>query len=285
MKVLLTGAHGQLGRCFQDRLPAGWQILATDSDSLDITDAIQVARAVEEFQPDLIVNAAAYTAVDKAESNVELATLINVAGPENLARAAIAVKARFIHVSTDYVFDGASPIPYTETDTPHPLGVYGSTKLDGEIAVLRVCPQAIIIRTAWVFSEYGSNFVKTMLRLSRERASLSVVDDQQGCPTYAGDIALAIIQLYSQHAVGGIYHFCGDRQVTWREFTDEIIATAVRLNLIDRRPAVTSISTDQYPTAAKRPRFSTLSCDKIARYGIRPSDWAEALNTYMTKIA
>ncbi len=285
MKVLLTGAHGQLGRCFQDRLPTGWHILATDNDSLDITDAGQVDRTVEEFQPDLIVNAAAYTAVDKAESDTEVAARINVAGPKNLARAANGANARFIHVSTDYVFDGASPLPYVETDRPHPLGVYGSTKLEGEIAVQQICPQAIIIRTAWVFSEYGNNFVKTMLRLSRERDCLSIVDDQRGCPTYAGDIALAMIQLYQQKAAGGIYHFCGDREVSWKEFTDEIIATAVRLNLISRSPAVAGIGTDQYPTAAQRPRYSTLSCEKIACYGIHPSDWARVLSTCMAKIA
>lgn len=185
MKVLLTGSKGQLGSCFQDRLPAGWEIWATDSDVLDITDLNAVRVAVTNFQPNIIVNAAAYTAVDKAETEHELATLINKVGPENLAVAANEVGARLVHVSTDYVFDGTASTPYIETDVTNPLGMYGLTKLDGEIAVAAVQPEAIIIRTAWVFSEYGNNFVKTMLRLAKERDTLSIVADQRGCPTYA----------------------------------------------------------------------------------------------------
>ncbi|NDL62312.1 dTDP-4-dehydrorhamnose reductase [Acerihabitans arboris] len=285
MKVLLTGANGQLGRCFQDRVPAGWQVMATDSDTLDITDASAVDRVAAAFQPGLVVNAAAYTAVDKAESDAARAALINAGGPANLARAAKRAHAGFIHISTDYVFDGTSKTPYVETDATHPLGVYGATKLDGEIAVMREYPQSIIIRTAWVFSEYGNNFVKTMLRLGRERAALSIVDDQRGCPTYAGDIAQAIIDMTIAGADGGIYHFCGDREVSWKEFTDEIMTTAARLDLLDALPIVKGIGTDQYPTAAQRPGHSTLSCAKIARYGIRPSDWAAALNSCMAKIA
>lgn len=285
MKVLLTGANGQLGRCFQDRLPPDWQIMATDTASLDITDAHWVDQVVADFQPDLIVNAAAYTAVDKAESDAVRAALINAVGPENLARAAKQVHARFIHVSTDYVFDGTSSTPYVETDNTHPLGVYGATKLEGEIAVMEVYPQSIIIRTAWVFSEYGNNFVKTMLRLARERDTLSIVDDQRGSPTYAGDIAQAIIDIATVDDARGIYHFCGDREVSWKVFTDEIISAAARLNLLKSLPVVTGISTDQYPTAARRPKHSTLSCAKIARYGIRPSNWVGALNDCMVKIA
>ncbi len=283
MKVLLTGANGQLGRCFQDRVPTDWQIVATDSDSLDITDFQQVKETVDRFHPDLIVNAAAYTAVDKAEVETELARLINVVGPENLAKAAKRINAGFVHVSTDYVFDGSSSLPYKETDATHPISVYGATKLEGEMALQRVYPQAIIIRTAWVFSEYGNNFVKTILRLARERESLNIVDDQRGCPTYAGDIAQAIIQLYCKNA-SGIYHFCGDREVSWKEFTDEIIVTADTLKLISHRPIIKGISTADYPTAAQRPSYSTLCCKKINSYGINPSDWASALNFCIRKL-
>jgi len=285
MKVLLTGANGQLGRCFQDRAPENWQIMATDSDSLDITDALQVEKAVAQFHPDLIVNAAAYTAVDKAESEVELAQRINAQGPKNLAIAAKSINAGFVHVSTDYVFDGTSTTPYKETDPTHPLSVYGVTKLEGEVAVQQAYPQALIIRTAWVFSEYGNNFVKTMLRLSRERENLSIVDDQRGCPTYAGDIAQAIIQLYLSKAEGGIYHFCGDHEVSWKEFTDQIVETAETLKLISRRPMIKGICTTEYPTPAHRPTYSTLSCQKIGLYGISPSDWVSALNFCIKKIA
>ncbi|OOC13809.1 dTDP-4-dehydrorhamnose reductase [Dickeya dadantii] len=284
MKVLLTGANGQLGRCFQDRLPDGWSVLATDTDSLDITDEAQVQATVKSWQPDAIVNAAAYTAVDKAESEPALAARINVAGPEYLARAARQLGARFIHVSTDYVFDGTSTRPYSETDATHPLGVYGQTKLDGERAVLKVNPAAQIVRTAWVFSEYGNNFVKTMLRLGRERDTLGVVADQRGCPTYAGDIASAIITLLQQQADAGLYHFCGDEEVSWHDFASAIFAIAGEQQVLTRAPVINAITTEQYPTPAARPAYSTLDCDKIARFGIQPSAWREALGVIIPKL-
>ncbi|MEI7186245.1 dTDP-4-dehydrorhamnose reductase [Dickeya dianthicola] len=284
MKVLLTGANGQLGRCFQDRLPEGWSLLATDADALDITDEAQVLTTVKSWQPDAIVNAAAYTAVDKAESEPALAARINVAGPEYLARAARQLGARFIHVSTDYVFDGTATRPYSETDATHPLGVYGQTKLDGERAVLKVNPAAQIVRTAWVFSEYGNNFVKTMLRLGRERDSLGVVADQRGCPTYAGDIADAIINLLQQQADAGLYHFCGDEEVSWHEFAGATFTLACEQQLLVRAPVVNAITTEQYPTPAARPAYSTLDCAKIARLGIRPSAWREALGVIIPKL-
>jgi len=284
MKVLLTGAHGQLGRCLLDRVPAGWEMLAADIDSLDITNAGQLGDVVAEFRPELIINAAAYTAVDKAETDAERARLINVLGPENLAKAAKSVSARFVHVSTDYVFDGTSSKPYIETDDTHPLGVYGATKLDGEIAVLHINPEALIIRTAWVFSEYGNNFLKTMLRLAREKNIINVVDDQRGCPTYAGDIAQTIITLAGVQEASGVYHFCGNKEVSWKEFTDCIVSKAKSLNLISRCPIVKGISTDQYPTASQRPKYSTLSCQKISRFGIQPSDWSAALTACLPRI-
>lgn len=284
MKVLLTGANGQLGRCFQDRLPDGWSVLATDTDSLDITDEAQVQATVKSWQPDAIVNAAAYTAVDKAESEPELAARINVAGPEYLARAARQLGARFIHVSTDYVFDGTATRPYSETDATHPLGVYGQTKLDGERAVLKVNPAAQIVRTAWVFSEYGNNFVKTMLRLGRDRDTLGVVADQRGCPTYAGDIADAIISLLQQQADAGLYHFCGDEEVSWHDFAGAIFTIAGEQQLLTRTPVVNAITTEQYPTPAARPAYSTLDCGKIARLGIQPSAWREALGVIIPKL-
>lgn len=284
MKVLLTGSKGQLGRCFQDRLPAGWEILATDTDELDITDLNVVKAVVEKYQPNIIVNAAAYTAVDKAETEPELAALINVTGPKNLALAANDVGARLVHVSTDYVFDGTSTTPYIETDVTNPLGVYGQTKLDGEIAVSAVQPEAIIIRTAWVFSEYGNNFVKTMLRLAKERDTLSIVSDQRGCPTYAGDIAQAIIDLVEKNAEGGVYHFCGDKQVSWNEFADDIFSKAILLKKIANLPIVNPIPSQQYPTPAKRPAFSTLNTHKIEMIKIKASDWQHALLDVLVKI-
>lgn len=278
MKVLLTGSNGQLGRCFQDRLPVGWQLWATDSDVLDITDFSAVTKAVEEFKPNIIVNAAAYTAVDKAETEYQLACLINKTGPENLALAANDIGARLVHVSTDYVFDGAATDPYTETDVTNPLSVYGQTKLDGEIAVATVQPEAIIIRTAWVFSEYGNNFVKTMLRLAKERDVLNIVADQRGCPTYAGDIAQAIITLTQASATGGVYHFCGDKEVAWNEFAKVIFSTALKNGRLHSIPLINSIKTADYYTAAVRPTYSSLSCEKISQFGIQASDWESALS-------
>lgn len=278
MKVLLTGSKGQLGNCFQDRLPEGWQILATDSDVLDITDHFAVNIAVEEFRPDVIVNAAAYTAVDKAENDRELAERINVLGPKNLAAAAKRVGARFVHVSTDYVFDGKATAPYIETDATNPLGVYGQTKLDGEIAASSELPDTIIIRTAWVFSEYGNNFVKTMLRLVKDRDTLGIVADQRGCPTYAGDIAQAIITLIEENIEGGIYHYCGDKECSWYDFAETIFNIAFEQAKISQRPILNAINTADYPTLAKRPSYSSLNNSKIERYEVSPSNWVQALN-------
>lgn len=278
MKVLLTGANGQLGRCFQDRLPADWQILATDFAELDITDLAQVTATVSAFKPDAIVNAAAYTAVDKAESEVELAERINAAGPANLANVAAQHGIRLVHVSTDYVFDGNANTPYTEESPTNPLSVYGVTKLAGERAVNAVAPDAIIVRTAWVFSEYGNNFVKTMLRLGKDRDALSIVDDQRGCPTYAGDIANAIILLLKQQAAGGIYHYAGDKEVSWFEFAQAIFTVAVQKAVLSKAPTLTPITTAQYPTPAHRPAYSTLAGEKIKGLGIALSDWQGALN-------
>ncbi|WP_413725041.1 dTDP-4-dehydrorhamnose reductase [Sodalis sp. RH16] len=281
MKILLTGANGQLGRCFQDCIPIGWNILATDSNKLDITSREQVQTVVETFQPDVIVNAAAYTAVDKAESEPEIASLVNKIGPQNLALEAKKVGSRFVHVSTDYVFDGRAIMPYVETDETNPLSVYGKTKLDGEIAVSNILQDAIIIRTAWVFSEYGNNFVKTMLRLGKERDELSVVCDQRGCPTYAGDIAQAIIGLLRQDAGGGIYHFSGGKEMTWSEFAEKIFKVAIETGKLDNAPLVKKITTEQYPTAAHRPAYSSLSNLKISAF-VSPSNWKEVLRKVIT---
>lgn len=277
MKILLTGADGQLGRCFQDRLPAGWEILATDTAELDITDLARVEEVVKDLQPDAIVNAAAYTAVDKAESEPELAEKINAMGPENLAIVANKQGIRLVHVSTDYVFDGNATEPYSEDSATNPLSVYGKTKLAGEQAVAKASPEAIIVRTAWVFSEYGNNFVKTMLRLAKERDALGIVADQRGCPTYAGDLAQAIISLLEKNVEGGIYHYCGDKEVSWYEFAQEIFAVATQKAVLSKAPALTSITTAQYPTPAHRPPYSTLAGEKTKALGIVLSDWKRAL--------
>lgn len=281
MRILLTGANGQLGRCFQDRLPAEWEVLATDTAELDITDLQQVETTIAHYKPDAIVNAAAYTAVDKAESEPELAEKINVTGPENLAIVAHKQGIRLVHVSTDYVFDGNATEPYSEESATNPLSVYGKTKLAGEKAVTQAASEAIIVRTAWVFSEYGNNFVKTMLRLAKERDALSIVADQRGCPTYAGDLAQAIISLLEKNAKGGIYHYCGDEEVSWYEFAQAIFSAAVQKALLSKTPTLTPITTAQYPTLAHRPIYSTLRCEKTQCLGIKLSDWNKTLGVVL----
>lgn len=283
MKILLTGSNGQLGLCFQDRIPEGWTLQATDSEELDITDRNKVFSSVRDYRPDVIVNAAAYTAVDKAETNAGMAALVNAVGPENLAIAAKEIGAMFFHISTDYVFDGTSKTPYLETDKTNPLGVYGKTKLDGEIAVLDVLPEAIVIRTAWVFSEYGNNFVKTMLRLSTNTEELRVIDDQRGCPTYAGDIAQAIIDMIRIKPEGGIYNFCGDVEVSWCQFAKTIFDKALEHGKIHVLPRIKPIDTTDYPTAAVRPMYSSLDGRKIENIGISLSKWQYSLSEVLKK--
>lgn len=271
MRVLLTGAYGQLGRSLLDRVPAAWVLLACGSAELDITDRAAVERVVKKFRLDVILNAAAYTAVDKAETDRVRAMKVNAIGPENLALAARDVGARLIHISTDYVFDGSKKTPYLESDQPCPINFYGLSKWEGEKRVFAVLPQAIVIRTSWVFSEYGSNFVKTMLRLAATRTELSVVNDQVGCPTYAGDLAMAMIALASAEQAQGIYHYCGDVAVSWCEFAQAIFVVT------QQDTVVKGISSGQYPTAAVRPLNSVMNCTRLQEAGVTPSDWQACL--------
>lgn len=267
MRVLLIGAYGQLGRCLLDRVPAEWILLACGSAELDITDRPAVERVVKKFRPDVIINAAAYTAVDKAETDRIRAMKVNAIGPENLAIAAHQQGARLIHLSTDYVFDGSKKTPYTESDLPCPINFYGLSKWEGEKRVFSVLPDAVVIRTSWVFSEYGANFVKTMLRLAETRSEISVVNDQFGCPTYAGDLAQAIITLASRAEAAGVYHYCGDVAVSWCEFAQAIFVAAQRDVLVK------GIGSAQYPMAAARPANSVLNTARIAALGVEASDW------------
>lgn len=285
MRILLTGAQGQLGRCFKDRLPENWELIATDSQTLDITDAASVMNMVKNFQPDAVVNAAAYTAVDKAESESDRAFAINAAGTHNLASAAQAAGAKFVHVSTDYVFPGNAKTPYVETDAPNPNSIYGQSKLAGELLALAANPNSMIIRTAWVFSEYGHNFVKTMLRLAKDLDSLSVVDDQVGNPTYAGDLAQAVIEaLKLPNFPIGLYHYCGDKSVSWCDFARAVFQTATQSGRDFRVPVTNGIPTKDYPTPAKRPAYSVMGCDKIKAQGIKVSDWQAALNKIVPEL-
>ncbi|OFN88876.1 dTDP-4-dehydrorhamnose reductase [Neisseria sp. HMSC064E01] len=286
MRTLLTGSKGQLARCFRDRLPENWELIATDSTSLDITDTEAVRNMVQNFQPDAIVNAAAFTAVDKAEAHVGTAFAVNATAVHNLASAARACQARFIHISTDYVFDGTNKTPYKEQDYTNPQSVYGRTKVSGELLALAANPDSVIIRTSWLFSEYGNNFVKTMIRLAGERDNLSIVHDQTGSPTYAGDLAQAIIALLQQPvAPRGIYHYGGNKSVTWYEFAQAIFQAAQQQDPDFKIPQLNAITTDQYPLPAPRPAYSIMDCQKIENEcGIKASDWQKALNEIIGKL-
>lgn len=283
MKFLITGGEGQLGRCLVDRLKdSGHEFDAPGRRVLDITDAESVMSAVDQYRPDAIINAAAYTAVDKAETEADLAQSINGDAVGNLAEAANMVGALLVHVSTDYVFDGCASRPYVETDPVNPLGVYGASKLMGE----RRAEQAnrfLIVRTAWVFSEYGNNFVKTMLRLGAEREQLSVVADQHGIPTYAGDLAAALIHMAVADLDSGTYHFSGGEICSWYEFADTIFQSAERFLPEYQAPRLVPITTAEYPTLASRPVYSAMDNSKLIK--LLPacvSDWRIAL-TYVIR--
>lgn len=283
LKIAVTGANGQLGYQLVKRLSGKVRLKAFDRVALDIADASVVDSKLLEFAPDIIINAAAYTAVDKAEQEQSRADAINNVGVKNLAIVAEKLNAILIHLSTDYVFDGQSVTPYLETDTCNPQSVYGKTKRAGEIAVVKYCSKHIILRTAWVFAEHGNNFVKTMLRLAQDRPELGVVADQTGGPTYAGDISDSIISICAQLKITeetrwGIYHFSGMPFVSWHKFAVAIFKQAERLKIIDNIPVTKAITTADYPTPAERPAYSMLNCEKIAQqFAIKPSDWAKAL--------
>ncbi|MDE1264197.1 MULTISPECIES: dTDP-4-dehydrorhamnose reductase [Vibrio] len=286
MRVLITGSHGQVGYCLTQQLAKleNTEVLALDKERLDITNQDAVNTTVKEFQPTIIINAAAHTAVDKAEEQVELSYAINRDGPKFLAQAAQEIGAVILHISTDYVFEGNKQGEYEETDHTNPQGVYGKSKLAGELAVAKACEKHIILRTAWVFGENGNNFVKTMLRLGATRDALSIVGDQFGGPTYAGDIADALIQIAKCIIKGdeveyGIYHYSGLPHVSWYEFAEAIFNEAHEQGITTKKPSLTSISTAQYPTPAKRPSNSRLSTKKIKHaFSIKASDWKAALN-------
>lgn len=285
-KVLVTGAGGQLGNSIQQLAPQfpSYSFLFTDVDTLDICDVGAVQAYVSENQIQYILNCAAYTAVDKAESNEALCQRINRDAVKNLGEAAHAAGAKVIHVSTDYVFDGTNCRPYVETDATCPVSVYGRTKLAGEQALLEVCPSAIILRTAWLYSAFGNNFVKTVLRLGSEREELGFVFDQVGTPTYAGDLALAILQLLSADDAGkwfpGIYHFSNEGVSSWYDFTVKI------LQLAGITCRVFPIETTEYPTPATRPHYSVLNKAKLkSTYAFTIPHWEESLRVCLKELA
>lgn len=280
--ILVTGANGQLGNEIQVIARENEQhtYFFTDVDTLDICDEKAVLNYVRDNRVDVIVNCAAYTAVDKAEDNKELCDKLNHLAPGYLAVAAEKCGAELIQISTDYVFDGTAHIPYTEEIDPCPNSVYGSTKLAGEQAVMQNCSRAMIIRTAWLYSIYGNNFVKTMIRLGRERESLGVVFDQIGTPTYANDLARVVFAAINKGVVPGIYHFSNEGVCSWYDFTLAIHRLA-GITSCKVRP----LHTDEYPAKAPRPNYSVLDKTKIKEtFNIEIPHWEDSLKMCIKKL-
>ena len=274
MRILLTGRNGQVGWELERSLAPLGEVIAFDRANLDLSDAATIRRAAQDTKPDVIVNAAAYTAVDRAESEPELADAINHVAPRTFAEEARRSGALLVHYSTDYVFDGETRAPYKEDDATHPINVYGRTKLEGEQAIRASGCRHWILRSGWVYAARGNNFLRTMLRLAAERSELGVVGDQTGSPTAAPELARATATLLRQGAPANeVFHLSAGGETTWHEFACEIFALTGRENIRVRR-----ITTDQYPTAAKRPRYSVLSNEKIRNAaGIALPDWRVSL--------
>jgi len=275
IKILITGANGQLGKEFRDLAVTfpDVEFLFLSREDLPIHHFELVRNVFDSFKPNFCINCAAYTAVDKAEQEKDLALLVNAESVGVLAAVSHLHKTKFIHISTDYVYDGLATVPYTEDAITDPQSVYGLSKKMGEEEALKNDPDAVIIRTSWVYSKHGNNFVKTMIRLMNEKDSISVVSDQHGTPTWAADIASAIMQIVNAtNWVPGIYNFANDGETTWYDFAVEI------KKLIGSKCIVNSIPTSSYPTPAKRPHYSVLNKEKmVSVYQVKLKDWKESL--------
>ena len=280
MKVLVLGSNGQIGRCLKDQLlKTNYLVTYSSREELDITNFFDSNSKIEKINPNIIINAAAYTNVDKAEEDTVNANLINNLAVENIANLCSKNGIVLIHISTDYIFDGYSVSPYLETDQANPLSFYGKSKLQGENAIVKSKCKSIILRTSWVYSEYGNNFVKTIIKLCNDLDSISVISDQTGCPTYAQDIAKAILNLLplinKKISPFGIYNYCGDTSLSWYEFAmlieKKYITTEKHIEIIP-------ISSDEYDSKASRPKFSLLNCFKYQdSFGLSPSNLQEGI--------
>ncbi len=284
-RLLVTGASGMTGSEVARRAPVrGWEVLGLTHGDLDISDAGAVDQALGDYQPDIVINAAAYTAVDRAESEPERAATTNALGAGNVSRSTASIGAGIIHVSTDYVFDGEAETPYAPDELVGPQSVYGRTKLAGEVVVQESNEDHCIVRTSWVFSSTGNNFVLTILRLAKERDEIRVVNDQRGRPTYAGDLADALLiaaaRLLESREARGIYHFANAGETTWFEF-----ARAIFQLRSESSPRLIPISSSEYPTAAARPRYSVLDTTAFTeRFGVQPRPWREPLREVLSEL-
>ena len=283
MRLLVTGAEGQLGRALTRKARAGdFEAVSLSHADLDLTDRVSVETALTSNQWDVAVNTAAYTAVDRAESDLETAMAVNRDGPRFLAESCADLGKPLIHISSDYVFDGAKETPYLEGDLTAPLGAYGRSKAAGEVEIRRRLDKHVILRTAWLYGVDGSNFVKTMLKIGRERETIRVVADQFGCPTYAGDLAEAVLAAARKITAEnqgdwGTYHYCGGGRTTWYDFAVRIFDLAGKFDRFKVREIV-PLTTAEFPTPARRPKFSVLDCRRFEKvFGIRPPAWEDGL--------
>ena len=293
MRILVIGSQGQVARELQHSFRGYGEVVAAGRESFDLANERATRDLVRRVQPQIILNAAAYTAVDKAESEVGPAMALNASAPRVLAEEARALDALFVHFSTDYVFDGSKTGPWTEEDAPNPLNVYGRSKMLGESAVSAVGGKSLIFRTSWVYGPHGSNFLFTMLRLAKERAELSIVDDQHGAPTTSIEIAGAVFEVVRKVMAGecgatehwaGLYHLTCGGDVSWRGFAEAIFARSQAL-LGGKAPQIKPISTAEYPTPAARPMNSVLSNEKLqARFDVRLPEWETALDQVFLEI-
>ncbi len=282
MKIVVTGRHGQLGSELYDLTSnnSQFQMVFVDREEMDLSNSVEIKTVLNAEKPNIIVSAGAYTAVDKAESDQDLCNEVNHLAVQAIGEWAAENDAKVIHISTDYVFDGLSEIPLKETDIPKPLNVYGATKLKGEQALQNSGAAYVIIRTAWVYSTYGANFVKTMLRLMNERDEIGVVADQIGTPTYARDLAQAILDIIqSTEFTQGIYHYSNEGSISWHDF-----AVAIK-EIKGFTTKVNAINSDAFPTPAKRPNFSLLDKTKITEtYGVKVPNWKISLQEMLSKM-
>lgn len=282
-KILITGGAGQLGQCIEklsENLKSKFEFCFVDYQDLDLTDESKVEDFFDDFKPNFCINAAAYTAVDLAEDEVEKAYAVNSDAVEFLAKNCKKHRCVFIHISTDYVFDGDTQLPYDEENFTNPIGIYGKSKLQGEEKALEENPKSIIIRTSWLYSEFGKNFVKTMLNLFQQKDQISVVSDQYGQPTYAMDLAETILNILQKPELTfGVFHFSNYSEITWFDFAKKIA------ELSGAKTQITPISTQEYPTKATRPKRSTFNLEKIEKiYQISPKHWEHRLEVCLKNL-
>jgi len=287
VRALVVGAAGQVGRELQHTCPAGVDLLALDLPDIDICDGESIGRVIKEFGPTVVFNAAAYTQVDKAESESDLAFKVNAAGAGTLAKATRAAGIRLVHISTDFVFDGSRPLPWQPGDLAEPLNAYGRSKLAGEVAVAAEAgDMAVTVRTAWVYSSSGSNFVKTMLRLMATRDEIGVVTDQVGSPTWARGLAEALWGFAQRPEVSGLFHWTDAGVASWYDFAVAIQEEGLARGLLDREIPIRAIMSAEYPTAAQRPAYSVLDLrSSIAALDRRPQHWRKSLRMMLDDIA